>query len=202
MSTDNDKQAVEVQDVDNSVDLPVPDELETLKGRASLMGISFHPSVGVAALRKKIEAALADETAEVEEEDEAPVVAGEVEETVAEYRHRKRQEANRLVRVRITCMNPAKRELDGEIFTIGNGIVGTFRKFVPFNVEDGWHVPHIILEQIQERQCQIFVPVKDARGNVTRAGKLIREFAVEILPELTHEELAALAQRQAMANSI
>ena len=96
-------------------------------------------------------------------------------------------------------MNPAKKEWEGEIFTVSNNAVGTVKRYVPFNTEDGWHVEHILLEQLRERQCQIFVTEKDSRGNKVRKGKLIREFAIEVLDPLTKEELAELAQRQAMA---
>jgi hypothetical protein len=39
-------------------------------------------------------------------------------------------------------------------------------------------------------------------GNTSRTGKLIKEFAIEVMPQLTSEELHDLAQRQAMSNSI
>ena len=87
----------------------------------------------------------------------------------------------------------------GEIITVANNAVGTVKRYVPFNTEDGWHVEHILLEQLRERQCQIFVTEKDSRGNKVRKGKLIREFAIEVLDPLTEEERADLAQRQAMA---
>lgn len=99
-------------------------------------------------------------------------------------------------------MNPAKNEWEGEIFTAGNSVVGSYSKFVPFNTDEGWHVPRIILNQIQQRQCQIFQTVKDSRGNSTRKGKLIKEFAVEILDPLTPEELAELARRQAATRAV
>ena len=115
---------------------------------------------------------------------------------------RRRKEANELIRIRVTCMNPNKREWDGEIFTTGNSTLGTLKKYVPFNADEGWHVPRAIYNQIIERQCQIFVTKKDSRGNTTKEGKLIKEFAVEVLPNLTVEELEELARKQAMARSI
>jgi hypothetical protein len=99
-------------------------------------------------------------------------------------------------------MNPAKKEWDGEIFTAGNSLVGSMTKYVPFNADDGWHVPRIIYQQLVQRQCQVFTTVRDSRGNTSRKGKLIKEFAIEVLPMLTAEELKDLAQRQAMAKSI
>jgi hypothetical protein len=59
----------------------------------------------------------------------------------------------------------------------------------------------MIYEQLLQRQCQIFYTHKDAKGNKSRKGKLIKEFSIELLPALTTSELKDLAQRQAMAQS-
>lgn len=185
-------------------DLPIPDEIVSLKKRADLMGISYHPSIGVEKLRDKIAVALNPSTAKEEEkEKEAPVAVPVVEkETDGQRRLRKKKEASELIRIRVTCMNPAKKEWAGEIFTVSNATVGTFKKYIPFNADEGWHVPRIIYNQLVARQCQVFVNKKDGRGNTSRTGKLIKEFAIEVMPQLTPEELHDLAQRQAMANSI
>ncbi len=171
-------------------DLPVVDELAALKERADLLGVKYHPSISLEKLREKVNATLAPT------DDGAEAAPKKTNRLAAQKR------ASELVRIRLTCMNPAKKEWEGEIFTVGNAAVGTFKKFIPFNADEGWHVPRIILEQLQERQCQVFVTSRDKRGNTTRQGKLIKEFAVEILPALTEEELKDLAQRQAMAKSI
>ena len=170
----------------------MPDELTSLKARADLMGITYHPSISAAKLREKVNASVAD-TAPKE-------VSAEESENAARYRLR--QEALELIRVRVACMNPNKKEWEGEMFTVGNSLIGTQKKFVPFNNDEGWHIPRIIYNMMLERECQIFVSVKDSRGNTTRKGKLIKEFAIEVLPPLTAEELEELARRQAMAKSI
>ena len=170
----------------------VPDELRLLKARADMMGIAYHPSIGVEKLREKLAATLTPS-------DEKPVTQ---EETESEYRGRKVREASELIRIRIACMNPAKREWQGEIIAVGNSLVGTFRKYVPFNADDGWHVPKIIYNFLVNRECQVFTSVKDGKGNLIRKGKLIKEFNIEVLPPLTKEELEELARRQAMAHSI
>ena len=180
------------------------DELATLKARADMLGISYHPSIGVEKLKAKIEAKLNDAPEENDEPEvkppvEAPVVAVETE---GQKRQRLRKQAAELVRIRVTCMNPAKREWEGEIITAGNSAVGTFKKYIPFNADEGWHVPRIIYNQLVERECQVFVTTKDGRGNSVRRGKSIKEFAIEVLPQLTQEELDELARRQAMAKSI
>lgn len=189
----------------------VQDELASLKARADLMGVSYHPSIGLEKLREKINAAIestGDEANEDKAVEQAQVAADAVSatpvaaETQLQYHARKKREANELVRVRVTCMNPAKAEWDGEIFTAGNSLVGSFTKYVPFNNEEGWHIPRIIYNMMRDRQCQIFVNAKDSRGNTTRQGKLIKEFGMEVLPDLTAEDLQDLAQRQALSNSV
>lgn len=186
---------------DTDTDLIVPDELASLKSRADLLGIKYHPSIGVEALRDKVNAAVtsdgpAKETTAPEAASDAAV------ETDGQFRARKKREANELIRLRVTCMNPSKAEWDGEIFTAGNSVVGSFKKYIPFNADEGWHVPRIIYNQIKERECQIFVSSQDTRGNTVRKGKLIKEFAIEIMDALTHEELTELARRQAASNAI
>jgi len=170
------------------------DEMVTLKGRADLLGIQYHPSIGADKLREKVRAAMADEDAK-----SLDVV---VTETPNAKRLRLRNEASALVRIRITCMNPAKKEWDGEIITVGNAAVGSFKKYIPFNADEGWHVPQIILQVLRDRTCQIFYTEKTKQGVGIRKGKLIKEFAIEVLPQLTQKELDELARRQAMAKSI
>ena len=189
----------------------VQDELASLKSRADLMGVAYHPSIGLEKMREKINAAI-EQTGDANSEDAAveqaqvaadtaaaaPVAA----ETQLQYHARKKREANELVRVRVTCMNPSKSEWEGEIFTSGNSLVGSVTKYVPFNNEEGWHIPRIIYNMMRDRMCQIFVAAKDSRGNTTRQGKLIKEFGIEVLPDLTAEDLNELAQRQAVSHAI
>lgn len=180
-----------MSDMDTDLVVAEPSELEALKARADMLGVKYHPSIKVEKLREKVNAAVEGEP----EDEEAPVIKKP---NVAELQRK----ANELVRVRISCMNPAKKEWEGEIFTVGNASVGTLKKYIPFNTDEGWHVPRMILEQIKARECQVFVTKRDSRGNNVRSGKLIKEFAVEELPPLTEAELKDLAQRQAMAKSI
>lgn len=177
-------------------DLPVQDELAVLKHRADVMGLKYHPSIGKEALKEKINTAMS-EAAPMETEIK-------VQPKESEHARRKRliEEASKLIRIRVTCMNPAKKEYEGELFTAGNSVVGSYTKYIPFNVDDGWHVPNIIFKEIRARQCQVFQTKTDHRGNKYRQGTLIKEFAVEVLPQLTEVELQELAQRQAMSKAI
>jgi hypothetical protein len=207
------------------------DELASLKKRADLMGIKYHPAIGVDKLKEKILEALSGDNKTPEKSEvlvqaeivkdvatdtqDNPVIpanikvvensdTGEVvyslEETPGQKRKRLRNWATEKIRVRVTCMNPNKKEWQGEIFTVGNGAVGTLKEFIPFNTPDGWHVSRMILETMQARQCQIFVNKKTQGGITVREGVLIKEFAIELLDPLTPTEISELARRQAMAN--
>lgn len=222
--------------------LPELQEIDVLKARATKMGITFHPNIGVDKLKAKIELAMksegTDESTGTEEGatespldillrqraelDAAIAAAGgsvlaatqaapaqqpvtqkpTTGETTTEKHARMRREAAKLIRVRVNCMNPAKSDYEGEIFTVSNSVVGTFRKYVPYNNEEGWHIPQIIYDMLQEKQCQIFVNAKGPRGQKVKKPKLIKEYAIEVLDPLTRKELEDLAQRQAMAHSI
>lgn len=183
--------------------LDTPDELTTLKARADLLGITYHPSIGLAKLKEKLAQALSDDDKD-ETDNDAPAAVPDVPvvETEGQRRMRLKKDAAALIRIRLTCLNPAKKEWEGEIITAGNSTVGTHKKFVPFNAPEGWHVPRIIYNQLVQRECQVFTTVRDGRGNSTRKGRLIKEFAVEVLPDLNKDELDELARRQAMAKAI
>jgi len=182
---------------ENEVDI-VEDELESLKARADTMGVQYHPSIGLDKLKEKVNAKMVEETPAPSEPepvvDQKPTVAPKPEVSAA---RQKRREAAALVRISITCMNPNKKEWEGEIFCVSNSVVGTMKKYVPFNTE--WHVPQFILNMIEARKCQVFQTVIRG-GKKVREGKLIPEFSVSRLAPLSEKELKDLAQRQAMAN--
>lgn len=187
----------------------VAEELALLKGRAKQMGLKFHPKIGLETLKLKITNRLEgaqDQVDQAEEAKASPLTATETttkaEETTSQKNARLRKEAGKLIRVRISCMNPNKSEYEGEIFTVSNAVVGTFKKFVAYNNEEGWHVPQIIFNHLKERECQIFYTVKGPRGNKIRKGKMSKEFAIEIMDPLTPAEIDALKIKQAMANNL
>lgn len=206
----DDTQAPETNEEEE--ELQAPSEIDTLKARATQMGISFHPNIGLEKLKTKINKQLTDVVPEPEED--TPSTSKSVatktgnkiktvqKESIAMRNKRLRREQSKLVRIRVNCMNPSKKEHEGELFTVSNSVVGTFKKYVPFNAEDGWHVPQMVLTMMQERQCQIFVTTKGPRGNKVRKGKLIKEFAIEILPPLSSGEIKKLATKQAMADNL
>ena len=163
------------------------DELTTLKARADLLGITYHPSIGLEKLKEKLAAV----NTQPEESEAAPVAKLDP-----------KADALRLIRIRLSCMNPAKKEWEGEIISVGNSVVGTVKKYIPFNADEGWHVPKMLYDYLVEKQCQVFTTIKDSRGNNVRKGKLIKEFAIDVLPALTEGELKEMARRQALGRNV
>ncbi len=206
MSEDNiSTDAVDIDVVNaavNGLEPLVVDELTALKERATTLGITFHPNIGVYKLREKVAAAIEGKPAvpDVPEVTAPTEVVAEVE-TKAQRAARLRKDANQLVRIRVTCMDPAKKEWLGAMYSVSNSLVGTIKKYVPFNNDEGWHVPQMLLNHLRERTCQIFVSKTNPDGSKSRTGKIIKELAIEVMPALTAVELQELAQRQAMANN-
>lgn len=181
---------------ENTTDISEEDVLADLKQRATTLGVSFHPSIGLEKLREKVTAAMEaqasaeDEPISSESNEPAKSVSAVSDKEAADN-------ARKLIRVRVTCMDPSKKEYDGEILTAGNSLIGTIKKYIPYGVE--WHVPQILLNQLRDRKYQTFYNEKDDHGRTHRRGKLINAYAIETLPPLTKQELKELEQRQAMA---
>ena len=171
------------------------DELELLKQRADTLGIKYSPNIGVDALKAKVEAA---QNGDKPTEDNS---AKSAEVPLAVLRKKMRDSEMALVRVRIANLNPDKKDLHGEIFTVANKILGTVRTFVPYGekTDDGWHIPRIIYKQLKARKfLQIRVTQRGPHTEVEQ--KWVPEFALEILEPLTQEDLNRLANQQAAAN--
>lgn len=173
--------------VDNE-DLPQVDELESLKARADILGIKYHPSISVDTLRERVNNTLANQS--------TGTVRPAADEDEAARRSRKKAEASKLVRVRIHCNDPAKKEWPGEYMTVGNSFVGTYRKYIPYNLDEPWHLPQIMVNALREKRVQVFTTKKGKHGIPIRESKSIAAYTIEVLPPLTEEELKALAAQQ------
>jgi len=183
--------------------------VEELKSQANLLGVKFHHRAGAAKIQEAIDLHLATSADVIPAASPEQRPASEIgkipkyEEpmTSVEYRQSElkgaRKRCSELVRIRLQCMNPQKKEWPGEIISVGSAKLGTFKKFIPFNGEP-YHVPRIIYDRLCERECSVFFNSTDERGHKTRKGRLIKEFNVEVLTPLTQIELDDLAKVQAM----
>jgi hypothetical protein len=198
-----------MSEVTETEEVVVIDELAMLKERADIMGVKYHPNIKLEALKAKVNAKMDGEDSYDDEEADTIVTNNEVmaletsvplmRETPAQLKAQRKQECLKLVRIRVACMNPVKANMKGEIVSVGNSEIGMIKKFVPFNAEQGWHVPNLILQELRNKQFVSHYDTKVGNKIVTKT-KLIPEYSIEILDPLSAEELKDLAQRQLITN--
>ena len=190
-----------------------PSELDMLKSRAKLMGITFSNNIGLDALKTKIEEH--KQASEAKTQTQAPAQTNEQQPEVQTENQKKKaktlslrahlqKEKMKLVRLRITNLDPKKKDLPGEILTTGNEYLGTVRKFVPFGeaTDNGYHVPYCLYEMLRDRKFLSIKTRKGPKGQTIVEQQMVREFALEILPPLTEAELARLSAAQLSAGGV
>jgi len=114
------------------------------------------------------------------------------------------QDAMKLVRVIVRPNDPLKLESTGEIFTVGNATVNNGRavkKYIPFNNEEGWHIPNILYQNIKAAECQIFKKMS-RNGQDTMEAMKIKAYNIEVLPALTQDEIDKIAIKQKATSSV
>lgn len=208
---DNENQA---ENQGDNTETQALDEKTLLKQRAKMLGIDFGNNISVETLKAKIEEKLSGVEAKVaaeinplgstddSEEDLAKLTP---EQRMMRLRKKIREEQLKLVRLRVTCMDPKKSDLPGEIFTIANEYLGTVAKFVPFGeaTDNGYHVPFCIYTMMNERKFLNIRTRKDRKtGQTIVEHQWAKEFALEVLPQMTPEELKQLATAQIAAGSL
>ena len=114
------------------------------------------------------------------------------------------EEAQKLVRVIVRSNDPLKRESQGEIFTVGNRSINggrPIKKYIPYNNEEGWHIPNMLLDHLKAAETQIFKKVT-RNGQDFMEPTNIKAFNIEILPPLTEDELSTLQVKQKATGSV
>lgn len=166
------------------------DELALLKKRADSLGVEYSNNIGLETLKKRINEIL-------DNEPETKIDSAN-QQKKAQTRADKIREANKLIRIRYSNMNPAKKDFPGEVLTVANNVVGTLRKFIPYGdaSEAGYHVPQAIYEMMKRREFTVSVSKRDEKGRPYQTTRKRKEFAIEVLEPLTKEELKKLAADQ------
>ncbi len=167
------------------------EEKRILRARLAKLGISSSPNASLTTLRAKYEEACSENT-EPEEFDSTSV------RPISEIVKETEKEATKLIRLRIKNLNPAKRDLHGEIYTIANSVLGKISKYIPYDeAGESYHVPNCIYKLLKSKK---FLQVRTYKDPVTKAQRIeqmwIPEFSLEELPQLTQEELKDLAIKQ------
>ena len=168
------------------------------------MGTDFHPNIGAEKLQLKIEQyqeRLASEYAAKNAPKRPlpkhlPITADEANESNNARRERKMKDANRYVRAIVTCMNPDKALWDGEFLSASNSLIGTVRKFIPFNRDEPYHIPRILLDMLKERKFTHFQLVRGKHGVDSKKGRLAPEFNIQEFDDLTLAEHKELQRQQ------
>lgn len=172
-----------------------PTKMDLLKKKAKELGITFKENISERTLEGKIKARedeLAKEQEATQEKEEAPKAAL----TQAQVVHDNRKRSQLLHRIVVNPVDPRRTQLSGELVVVGNSQLGVVGKFIPFNLETGYHVPQIILDDLKNRTFTEFYTIKDADGNEHTKTRQRKAFIIEVLDSITDEELAAIRARQ------
>lgn len=177
---------------------------DELKARAEELGLSYNSNIKTDALAELITnaengltpeivaaAKEAEEAAKKLVEKQAVEVAPVVNQakTVGQVKAEARKEAMKLVRCVVTSMDKDKADLSGEIISCGNSMTGMIKKFIPFGKE--WHVPTVILETLKDKKMLMTRDRRTDKGTVKEHYE-VSQYNVQILPDLTQEELNRL----------
>lgn len=178
-------------------------ELAILKQRADVLGIPYNGNIGLETLRNRVrdhQTKLESATKAEPELKTAPKTKAQVEQ---ELRDQVKREGLVLLRCRIANLNPQKRDLEGELITVANRFLGTVSKFIPFGeAGESYHIPKVLYDELRDRKFQQVISKKDAQGKEQLSRRMVPEYSIEILPQLTAEELQELAVKQAAAERL
>lgn len=181
-----------MSDVQNSPELD--QAISALKKKADILGINYKSNVSIATLQKaineKMEGTGVGESETTPSTDASPTAKPAVKDTATLV-----AEAHKLVRVIITPIDQTKAtNLESEMITAGNSVVGTITRLIPFGVE--WHVEQIILNALREKKFTQFVKKKGQYGIDTNDTRYVPAYSITELPPLTKAELEQLAIAQ------
>lgn len=179
------------------------DERALLMQRARMMGLNISNNIGLDTLKQRIQDHLDGNTTKKE----TPLLKDPAIKDTGKnksLRQHLMEDAMKLVRIRITNLDPKKKDLQGEIITVANEYIGTVKKFVPFGevTDNGYHVPNVIYKALKRRKFLNIRTRKGPNGQIHVEQNWAQEFAIEVLPPLTAEELQQLATAQLAAGTL
>lgn len=159
-------------------------ELSELKDIAEQLAIEFPKNIGKVKLIDKI----------LKDEEETEGFTEGVKVVKKETPQQLKKRMNKLVRVRISPNSPQYKGRNGIALKIGNKteVVG---KFIPFDTV--WHVQEPIIEVLKRRTFrETKFKTDTTTGLKVPVTKIHKAFVVEVLPNLTENELKKLATDQ------
>ena len=185
-----------------------PTELELLRERAGFMSLPWSEDTTVEELKAAINAKLDgdDSKAPAKSEPDLEVTeapAPKKKNAAMTLRKALVQENMRLVRLRITNLDPKDKDLFGQIYTVDNEYLGTVSRFIPFGeaTDNGTHIEYCLYKLLRSQK---FLQIKTVgKGiNARQETSWVRKFALEILPPLTDKELDVLKASQLASGAV
>lgn len=153
-------------------------EIELLREQLDERGILYKANATKATLEKLLQKA--DEAEELEDEN---------------TKLKKLQdEALKLVHVIISPNDPLKQQMTQEYFGTGNSVLGTIARIIPFG--ENWLVEQALLNTIKEKQYQMHIVKRNAKGEEYTESKLVPAYQITELPLPTKAEIEELARTQ------
>lgn len=153
-------------------------EIELLREQLYERGILYKANATKATLEKLLQKA--DEAEELEDEN---------------TKLKKLQdEALKLVHVIISPNDPLKQQMTQEYFGTGNLVLGTIARVIPFG--ENWLVEQALLNTIKEKQYQMHIVKRNAKGEEYTESKLVPAYQITELPLPTKAEIEELARTQ------
>ena len=214
----------QTNEIENESQEAQPNEKQILMDRCRKLGITFSNNATVETLKAKIAEKTEGTKSEPEVQEKAPAVAEvnplivDGDESDEEFnarvmqlspvqrkiaiRKRLEKDALKLIRVRIANLDPKKKDLPGEIITFANKYIGTVKRYIPFGeaTDDGFHIEKCLFDILDNRRFLHLSSKKGKNGQPMIQQRYVKEFALEVMPQMTQEELAKLAAAQAAAN--
>ena len=176
-------------------------DIEDVKAELTGRGIKKHHKTSAKKLREALQADVDKNDAEVPIE----VKSSPVQPAKAKKKPEKKpamtleEKCMHLKRIIVTPNDPDLSGHAGLVFTVlvsgvNNG--KAIKKYVPFNNEEGWHVPNVLCNQIANAEMQKFKSVKTPNGDTVLQPYQAKKYNVQILPDLTQKEIDKLAASQ------
>lgn len=159
-------------------------EVEILREKLTALGISYAPAAKEAALRKLLEEA----------------EAGTLDQRTDDQKLR--DEQLKLIRVIVRPNDPNKKDVGGEIITVSNSLIGTVSKYVPFDNEEGWHIPKAMYDTMKEMKFQSITQERNDKGQYVPKMRTISAYVIEVLEPLDEADLKALAAAQSARDTV
>lgn len=163
-------------------------ELDLLKQQAKELGITFGANISANTLKQRIALHIKEQYEhEIKQEENQKI-------------EQLRSDNLKLVHVIVTPNDPTKQVLQGEVFSVGNSVLGTLTRFIPFG--ENWLIEEIFYKTLKEKEYQLITTKTDAKGISVPISKMVKAYNIQVLPLPTEDEVSEWARLQQARNAM